>query len=113
MDKIDEGVRMLLQIIYDTQIYREYRRQEEELRLDAQLYQRVMSFRERNFRLQNNAVDGAIIQVADSIYHESRELRKIPQVNAYLDAELALCKMMQRIARTMVNGLEIDIPDIG
>ncbi len=113
MDKIDEGVRMLLGIIYDTSIYQEYRRQEEQLRLDPQLYQRVNSFRERNFRLQNSVADGGVFQVADSIYHEVRELRKNPQVNAYLDAELALCKMMQRIARSMVDGIEFDIPDIG
>ena len=41
---------------------------------------------------------------------ESAELRRHPEVNAYLDAELALCKMMQRICIKLGEGIDIDVP---
>ena len=41
---------------------------------------------------------------------ESAELRRHPEVNAYLDAELALCKMMQKICVKLAEGIDMDIP---
>ena len=49
----------------------------------------------------------------DRIYHQSRELRKNPKVNEYLDAELAMCKLMQRIAGRITEEIDIEVPDIG
>ena len=43
---------------------------------------------------------------------ESEELRKIPQVNAYLDAELAVCRLMQKIFMDLSNGIQMHIPDL-
>ena len=43
---------------------------------------------------------------------ESEELRRFPEVNAYLDAELALCRMMQKICRTLTDGIDMNIPRI-
>ena len=37
---------------------------------------------------------------------------KNPEVNAYLDAELALCRMMQQICKTLTDGIEIKVPEI-
>ena len=41
-----------------------------------------------------------------------RSLRKIPEVNAYLDAELALCKLLQKIGRTVTEGIDMMIPEL-
>ena len=38
------------------------------------------------------------------------ELRSNPQVNAYLDAELALCRMMQKISMELTDGIDLDAP---
>ena len=53
-----------------------------------------------------------MFHLAEVLSRESEELRRIPQVNAYLDAELALCRMMQRICRTLTEGIEMDIPPL-
>ena len=46
----------------------------------------------------------------DELVKESEELRKIPEVNAYLDAELALCRLIQKITRELTWGIGLDIP---
>ena len=43
---------------------------------------------------------------------EARELRSDPLVNAFLDAELALCKLMQRICKSLTEGIELDVPEL-
>ena len=53
-----------------------------------------------------------MLQAADRLAKESAELRRNPEVNAYLDAELALCRMMQQICKTLTDGIDIKIPEI-
>ena len=48
----------------------------------------------------------------EQLNRESRELRRDPLVNAFLDAELALCKLMQKICRTLTEGIDLDIPEL-
>ena len=113
MDEIRDEVDMLLDALLNTRVYREYRHQEDLLSEDPKLKERVLRFRADNFNLQNNAQGQDLFSVVGNLYQESRELRKNDQVNAYLDAELAMCKLLQKLARTIVEGLEIEVPDIG
>lgn len=113
MDEIRDEVDRLLDALLNTKIYREYRHQEDLLSEDPKLKERVLKFRADNFNLQNNAQGQDLFAVVGNLYQESRELRKNDQVNAYLDAELAMCKLLQKLARTIVEGLEIEVPDIG
>ena len=48
----------------------------------------------------------------EQLNRESRELRRDPLVNAFLDAEFALCKLMQKICRTLTEGIDLDIPEL-
>ena len=76
-----------------------------------ELVSRVQHFRSDNFRLQNEE-RGNLLQDAEQLARESAELRRNPEVNAYLDAELALCRMMQQICKTLTDGIEIKVPEI-
>ena len=69
------------------------------------------AFPVRYFRLQNEE-RGNLLQDAEQLARESAELRRNPEVNAYLDAELALCRMMQQICKTLTDGIEIKVPEI-
>lgn len=110
MDVISRNVRILLSVIKRSEVYREYKKQEGILSKNPQLQERVNQFRANNFRLQNEAGSDNMFLVADQLSRESAELRRIPEVNAYLDAELALCKLMQRICRDLTNGIDMNVP---
>ena len=83
----------------------------EALEKNPELASRVQHFRSDNFRLQNEE-RGNLLQDAEQLARESAELRRNPEVNAYLDAELALCRMMQQICKTLTDGIEIKVPEI-
>ena len=83
----------------------------EALEKNPELVSRVQHFRSDNFRLQNEE-RGNLLQDAEQLARESAELRRNPEVNAYLDAELALCRMMQQICKTLTDGIEIKVPEI-
>ncbi|MFR3768350.1 MAG: YlbF family regulator [Blautia sp.] len=112
MDGINRNIHMLIQSVKKSSVYKEYRFQEGILNQNPELAERVRQFRADNFRLQNEEDRSNMFHLAEVLSRESEELRRIPQVNAYLDAELALCRMMQRICRILTEGIEMDIPPL-
>ena len=84
MDAVNRNIHLLLNSIQKSDVYRTYKKQEAILEKNPELVSRVQHFRSDNFRLQN----------------------------AYLDAELALCRMMQQICKTLTDGIEIKVPEI-
>ena len=112
MNEIKDCIDALLAAIQNSEEYQEFVKYKEELEQDPELLERVNAFRGNNFRLQNEANRDELFRVTEKLNRESRELRKIPQVNAFLDAELALCKLMQKICKTLTEGIDLDIPEL-
>lgn len=110
MDAVNRNIHLLLNSIQKSDVYRTYKKQEAILEKNRN-WSRVQHFRSDNFRLQNEE-RGNLLQDAEQLARESAELRRNPEVNAYLDAELALCRMMQQICKTLTDGIEIKVPEI-
>ena len=64
----------------------------------------------RNIHLLLNSIQKS--DVYRTYKKQEAILEKNPEVNAYLDAELALCRMMQQICKTLTDGIEIKVPEI-
>ena len=110
MDEITKCINALLAAVKDSEEYRTYKKQEEILSRNPELWQRVDQFRSNTFKLQNEANRDELFSVVEQLSRESKELRRIPEVNAFLDAELALCRLVQQICKSITEGIEIDIP---
>ena len=85
MDEISMDIEKLLDAVHRSDEYQEYQKQ---------------------------AAQDELFQIEAQLNRESASLRQNLKVNAYLDAELALCRLMQRICRTLVAGIDIQIPDL-
>ena len=112
MDEITKCINALLAADKDSEEYRTYKKQEEILSRNPELWQRVDQFRSNNFKLQNEANRDELFSVVEQLSRESKELRRIPEVNAFLDAELALCKLLQRICRSLTEGIDMHVPEL-
>lgn len=112
METVNRNIHALLNSIQKCQVYKDFKKQEAILNKNPELAQRVQHFRAENFKFQNEGDPENILAKAEQLARESEELRSFPEVNAYLDAELALCRMMQKICRTLTDGIEMNIPRI-
>ena len=112
MDMLEQNIRNLISSIQESEIYREYKKEEERLLKDPDLMERVDLFRQNSFHLQGQISGENIFDTMDRLNWESSDLRKMQEVSAYLDAELALCKMIRRICLDITEGIEIRIPEI-
>ena len=111
MNEIKDCIDALLAAVQNSEEYQEFIKYKEILEQDPELLSRVNAFRANNFKLQNEANRDELFRVTEQLTRESRELRKIPQVNAFLDAELALCKLLQRICKTLTEGIDLEVPE--
>lgn len=110
MGVIDRQVSSLILALQESPEYREYRRQEKRLQKNPELKERVDQFRRENYVAQGNSLGEDWEEVIERLDKESSHLRKIPEVNAYLDAELALCRLIQRTVSKITAGIAMDIP---
>lgn len=110
MGIIDRQVSSLILALQESPEYREYRHQENILGQTPELKARVNHFRNENYIAQSSAKGEEWEATIERLAIESEQLRKIPEVNAYLDAELALCKLIQRTVSKITAGVAMDIP---
>ena len=111
MNRVEELTAELVSAIRDSEMYNEFIQQQEKLMAQPELLSRVKHYRADNFSMQQD-VNRDHFTLVDQVSQELSELRKIPEVNAYLDSELALCREVQKICRTLIEGIEMGIPEI-
>ena len=104
MDEISMEIEKLLDAVHRSDEYQEYQKQAAQLETDPELKARVMRFRGDNFRLQNHSDKDELFHIEEQLNQESASLRQNLKVNAYLDAELAPCRLMQRYAGRWWTG---------
>lgn len=109
---IEKNIQTLLVSIKKSSIYKEYKEQEKILSRSPELAERVSQFRADNFRLQNEGDRSNLFGTVEELARESADLRRDPQVNAYLDAELALCRLIQHVCRTLTAGIDMTLPPL-
>ena len=110
MDEITERVYALTEAMKENRDYQRYLFLEAELQKNRELKKQVDEFRLRNYYLQESDVD--LYEAVDEVDREFQELQKIPVVNEYLDAELSVCKMIQRVLETISQEVQIAEPEI-
>ena len=101
--------RQLNACIKDSDVYRNYQYCKDKLRQKPDKLQQLMEFRKKNYLLQNSQGTVDLYEETDRMENEYREFRKNPMVSEYLAAENALCKIVQQINWTLIEGLEFEV----
>lgn len=111
MDKVTECLDALIEEMRESRAYQNYLWMEEKLEKDPDLKSRVDDYRIRNYRLQQSEnVD--LYDAVDSLKRDSYALRKSEKANAYLEAELEVCKMVQKVQDRISEAIRIGVPEI-
>ena len=52
-----------------------------------------------------------LFDAVDSLEHDFYDLRKNQKANAYLEAELAVCKMIQKVQQRITDEIHVFVPE--
>ena len=111
MDKVSECLDTLICEMQKSETYQSYLKMQAELEKDPELLARVDEFRAKNYRLQQEEnID--LYDAVDSLERDSYELRKNEKANAFLEAELGVCRMLQKVHDRISDEVPVGVPEI-
>ncbi|MDD3218894.1 MAG: YlbF family regulator [Lachnospiraceae bacterium] len=111
MNNVDRCVDELIQAIKESDIYKDYEYSEKQLSEDSELKRQTDEFRAFSFHF-NNQDQGDMYEQSEEIQKRYAALRKNAKVNAYLESELALCKLLQRVSVRIDGEMGLNIPNL-
>ena len=109
MNQIDEALEGLVQTIREGEEYQKYQAVRAKVHEQPQLEEKIHAFRKKNYEVQNLTEEKKLYDQADKLEREGIEFRKDPLVNEYLDAELGICRLFQRINWEIVQKIDFDL----
>lgn len=109
MTELNVAVEKLIDTIRDTEVYAEYERQKEKVNRIPDLKSQIDTYRIRNFEIQNLSNDDDVFRKIEDFEREYESFRENPIVSDFLEAELALCRMMQEINIRLTAALDFDL----
>lgn len=104
IDAVDTFVNSLK----ETETYKKYCEQLQLIKQQPQQYEKVNEFRKRNFELQNSQQTDDLFEKMDAFEKEYEKFREDPLIDHFLQAELALCRMMQNIDVMITEKLDFE-----
>ena len=108
MLEVQEQLDAFIVELKHTKVYLEYQEQLRRLCAEPELKQRVDDFRRRNYEIQTQTHQNNMFDEMERFQRESEHLRDIPIVHDFLNAELALCRMIQKVTATIVEAVSED-----
>lgn len=108
MDPVAVHTEELIAAIRNSADYVRYKKCEGRLRQDPELKKKVDEYRIRNFQLQQAGRD--LFDESDEVLREFDSTLKNPVAMEYLDAESAVCRMVQRVVNHINKSVAVDLP---
>lgn len=97
----------VVEAIRNTPEYSEFIRLLNKLREDPELYRRVDEMRDKNFLIQQGDI-GDPYDMMDALTNEYEDVINNKSVGEFINAEVALCRMIHEFNRNVTAGLEIE-----
>lgn len=104
--KIQKSLQELIGDILESEIYKEYQKQLALVKESPGLKDRIDEFRTRNLALQTG--EHTSFEQLDCFEREYEDFREDPLVDDFLAAELALCRMLQKVNRALVEAVDFE-----
>lgn len=107
MYDIDNKARELATSLTNSKYYKAYRESYEKIKTDEFLMVRINDYRRRNFGIHSNG--GNIKQQTDALFSDFRDVFENEDAKRFLDAELALCRVIQKVNTTIMADIDMDL----
>lgn len=108
MQTIKESLDGMIDVIKESEQFHRYRDAREKVREFPKKEKRLMEFRKKNYLLQNSDQSIDLFTESDRLMTEYQDLYQDPVVREFMDAEMAVCKIVQNINRELITCLEFD-----
>ena len=109
MDEVIKYTRLLSEALKESEAYLAFRSASRKLEERPELKSQIDAFRKRNYILQNSKNSEELFEEMIVFEKEYEEFRKDPLANAYLNAELEICRTIQRCSMEIMTAVDLEI----
>lgn len=109
MNTVDESLNNLIEAIRNSKEYRDYHIMKAKVEEYPEKKRSLDRYRTKMYEIQNHYGETDLYHHIDEIERESEKFRQDALIDEFLTAELALCRMVQRINWTLIEELHFDI----
>ncbi|WP_274940836.1 YlbF family regulator [Chordicoccus furentiruminis] len=108
--EIEECTEKLVDSIRNSSDYRRYLECEEALEKFPGVFDQVMELRKKTIELYQDPDNGNLMENSDELGKEYERLEKLPEVNAFLEAEEDLVRILNNVSASVVNSVKMRVP---
>ena len=108
MNQLSKALTELVSQLKDTSQYREYLREKEKIKAHPELKAQIDDYRKMIYEVQNLTDEKAIYDKMGQFEREYAQFGEEPMVNDFLEAELALCRLIQDIEESITGSLDFE-----
>ncbi len=109
---VDFYTEALVRAISDSDEYRAFEEVKEKIAKRPELIKQINEFRLNVYALQNDTDKEELYEKMEQLYLDTAAFREDNLVEEYLSCELSVCRMLQKIFRTIVGSVDLQIDDI-
>ncbi len=111
MNDVEEQMQALVHAIENSDVYTAYVEQKNKVMEHPEVRDRINEYRSRNYRLQHTeGID--LFYELEALENEYRDFLNEEMVQKYLDRELAVCRLMQKVSRELVAAIDLDLDEV-
>ncbi len=107
-DDVIEKAEELKKAILESDEYQKYLSYKKELEKDEELYRKVNDFRGKNFDMQITGRSGNT-ELVSMFIKEYMDVLADAKVNAFMNAELILCRKINQVQDILMENIELEI----
>ena len=108
---VDACTDKLVKSILESRAYRRFIKAQKALEQYPGLKEKINKYRTDIFKLYEDGVEDDIINTSDILEKKFQSMQKIPEVNAYLDAETEICRMVREIYQRLISETGVEEPE--
>lgn len=95
-------------VVCETPIYTNFIEKKATLKEDEELWNRVGEYRKRKFDMQALLSGDEMFNRTEAFNKEYEDLLSDKRVSEFLDAELAVCRLLQKISTSLIMALDFE-----
>lgn len=110
--RIRESVEKLIDSIQTSSEYQTYLSCEEALMQYPGMLDRILDLRRKTIETYNDPDKSDLVGVSEQLLAEYEELERIPAVNAYLEAEEEVVRILREVSRAVTGNVRLKMPEL-
>lgn len=100
-----------MEAIRNSEAYRDFEEIKAQVNQEPELKAKLQNFRRRNYELQNKEDCTDLFGEMERFEEEYHEMRKNPLIRDFLQYELEIIRVMQRIDLVLAQAVDLDVED--